>query len=307
MLARLLLTLLLLCAGAASAATPLRVAVTIHPWADLLRQLGGNALEVTQLLPPGVSPHDFDPRARDVLRIAQADLLVYNGGPGLDEWVLPLLSAAGGSAETVAVLDLVDFEPAASHGHDHGHQPGPHHNHDEHGPEGGWINPHIWLDPLIAADALNELALVLARLAPEHGELFGREAVRLEAELRQLDAELAEILRPLEGAVFVPFHDAWPYFARRYGLDLKLEIEPVPGREPGPAWLLEALLLIRESGARAIFGERQLPLRPAQVLAEEAGLPLFVLDPEGGGRGGEETYQELLRHNARVLLEALGD
>src|SRR5699024_6268723 len=87
----------LLLSGAAAAAAPLSIVVTIHPWADLLRQLGGPLVEVEQLLPPGVSPHDFAPRARDVLSIARADLLVYNGGSGLDEWVLPLFEAAGGT------------------------------------------------------------------------------------------------------------------------------------------------------------------------------------------------------------------
>jgi len=297
----LLLLLLSAPALAAPGGAPLRVAVTIHPWADLLRQLGGDLLEVDQLLPPGVSPHDFDPSARDVLKVARADLLVYNGGPGLDEWVLPLFRAAGGTAEIVAVLDLVTFEPlGSSHLHaGHGH---------DHGPAGeGAANPHVWLDPAIAAQAVTALADVLGRLDPESAAEFTANAEQLTAELLLLDRELAELLGPLAGAVFVPFHDAWPYFARRYGLDLKLELEPVPGREPGPAYLLEALSHIRESGARAIFAERQLPLRPAQVVAEEAGLPLFVLDPEGGGSGGEVTYQELLRHNARVLLRALGD
>lgn len=295
----LLFLLLAAPALAGPGAAPLRVAVTIHPWADLLRQLGGDLLEVDQLLPPGVSPHDFDPSARDVLTVARADLLVYNGGPGLDEWVLPLFLAAGGTAETVAVLDIVTFEPlGSSHLHaGHGHDL----------PDDGAANPHVWLDPAIAADAVRALAGVLGRLDPANAAEFAARADRLAGDLLLLDRELAELLRPVAGEVFVPFHDAWPYFAKRYGLDLKLELEPVPGREPGPAYLLEALNLIRESGARAIFAERQLPLRPAQVVAEEAGLPLFVLDPEGGGSGGEETYQELLRHNARVLLHALTD
>src|SRR5690625_1301319 len=298
---RFLSFLFVLLSGAAAAAAPLSIVVTIHPWADLLRQLGGPLVEVEQLLPPSVSPHDFDPRARDVLSIARADLLVYNGGSGLDEWVLPLFEAAGGTAETVAVSELVSFDPLGS-SHVHGHA-GEHHEE----PAAEAVNPHIWLDPAIAADAVTELALVLGRLDPDNAAVFRAEGERLAGELLELDAELARLLAPLAGAVFVPFHDAWPYFARRYGLNLTVELEPVPGREPGPAYLLEALETIRETGARAIFAERQLPLRPAAVVAEEAGLPLYVLDPEGGGSGAEETYQELLRGNVRVLLEALAD
>ncbi len=114
------------------------------------------------------------------------------------------------------------------------------------------------------------------------------------------------MLRSIRGAAFVPFHDAWPHFAARYGLDLVVEIEPFPGREPGPRYVAQALELIRDSGAKAIFNEAQLNPRPAEVVAESAGVEIYTLDPLGGS-AGKETYQELLRYNAGVLLEALAE
>ena len=114
------------------------------------------------------------------------------------------------------------------------------------------------------------------------------------------------MLEPLQGAAFVPFHDAWPYFARRFGLNLVVEIEPAPGREPSPAYIADALSLIKGSGAKAIFSEaRVTQAAPAEVVAESAGLPLYILDPLGGG---EETqsYADLMRYNARTLVTALG-
>ena len=102
----------------------------------------------------------------------------------------------------------------------------------------------------------------------------------------------------------MPFHAAWPYFAERFGLDLVVEIEPFPGREPSARALSEAVQAVRASGARAIFNEAQLDDRPARVLADEADVRLATLDPLGGVPG-RRTYAELLRFNAEALLDAL--
>ena len=270
------------------------VVVSIHPLYDVVRQVAGDDADVVRILPVGASPHVFDPTPRDVARLARADLAVTVGG--LDLWLRDLLDAAGGRAVRLellalpAVRDLLtrDFPELA---------PG----------DGASVlawNAHLWLDPRTVVAALPDLAAALSEVDPEHAEGYRTRAAALAADLTALDAELAATLAPVAGAAFVPFHDAWPYFAARYGLDLIVEIEPFPGREPSPAYLGMALRLVRESGARAIFSETQLNRRPAQVVADEAGVALFELDPLGGA-ADRGTYQELLRWNARVLLEGL--
>lgn len=308
MMKRLLLTLLLLLPGSTLAQQDrFQVVVTIHPWYDLVRQLSGDLADVHRLLPVGASPHHYDPTARDIIQVASADLIVRNGGAFLDDWVLPLFSGSGSQARLLAIADEVDFEPlGTAHDHDHAHEDADDHDASDHESE-GYANPHIWLDVTIAMDAVALLGATLAELDPGNAEAYRHNTDLLLSDLAELDAQLLELLEPVRGEVFVPFHDAWPYFAERYGLDLQLELEPVPGREPSPEYLMQALKAIRESGAKAIFAERQLPTRPAEVVAAEAGLPLYVLDPEGGGASENETYQELLLHNARVLLEALTD
>jgi len=112
------------------------------------------------------------------------------------------------------------------------------------------------------------------------------------------------MLAPVRGAPFVPFHDAWPYFAAHFGLDLVVEIEPFPGREPSAGELAEVIDTIARAGAVAVFSEVQLPERPARVLADEAGVRLGVLDPIGGAPG-RRGYAELLRYNAAEILATL--
>jgi zinc transport system substrate-binding protein len=288
-----MVALLALVGAGAGFARP-SVVVSIHPLYDLVRQVAGADADVVRILPVGASPHVFDPTPRDVARLARADLAITVGG--LDLWLRDLLDAAGGSALRLELLtlpavqalllrdfpDLAPADPSSAI---------------------AW-NAHLWLDPRTVAAALPDVAAALAAVDPDRAEAYRSRAAALAEDLAVLDAELAATLAPVAGAAFVPFHDAWPYFAARYGLDLIVEIEPFPGREPSPAYLGMALRLVRESGARAIFSETQLNRRPAEVVADEAGVALFELDPLGGAPD-RATYQELLRWNARVLLEGL--
>ena len=279
----------------ASALARPSVVVSIHPLFDIVRQVAGDHADVVRVLPPGASPHTFDPTPRDVGRIAHADLVVFNGG--LDLWLRELVEASGSRATLIEIIadarvqdllrqafpDLVAVDA------------------------GGAVvgfNPHVWLDPLVMREAASLVGEALAVVDPANAASYAAAAERVRQELLDLDAELAAQLAPVAGTAFVPFHDAWPYFAARYGLDLIVEIEPFPGREPSPAYLRYALDKIAASGAAAVFSEVQLNRRPAEVVADEAGVALFELDPLGGFPG-RELYAELLRHNAAVILEGL--
>lgn len=311
------------------------VAVSIAPYGDLVDQIAGPLARVTVVLPPGASPHTFEPTPRATAALSGAHLVVLNGG--LDEWLLRMLEAVDPTVPVFEALEaLGEDRLAVSAGADVGgsddpeHLQGEHeeleeedeqghvveeHEHDDvHGGESeqgdhdqgdhdhAGVNPHVWLDPVLASEIVLELGRALARVDETNARHYVSNSERLSGELLELDVELRELLAPLAGAPFVPFHDAWPYFASRYSLNLLLEIEPFPGREPSPRYLAEAVRAIRDSRAPAIFNEEGLPDRPARVLAQEAGVGLYRLDPLG--RTGE-SYQELLRRNARTVREGL--
>jgi len=306
---------------------PLDVVVSMHPHFDLVRQLTGGEAEVTRILPIGASPHTFDPTPRDVARIAEADLVILNGG--IDEWLLDIVAASGTDAEVVELLEVLDFEPATGEAHEHGegeaepdaeHDEAAHdeahseeHGEDAHAEEAGTedahdhsgVNPHIWTDPVLMARAVPILVDALSRADLENADTYAANGEALVADLQALHAELAQTLAPVQGAPFVPFHDAWPYFVRRYGLNQVAVIEPAPGREPSPGYIADVLAQIEAAGATAIFNDVQLPARPAEVVAEAAGVALYTLDPEGGGVSDDETYQDFMRANAATIAEAL--
>jgi ABC-type Zn uptake system ZnuABC Zn-binding protein ZnuA len=297
---RILLLLSLFAAATFAFAKP-TVVVSIHPWYDLTRQIALEHANVVRMLPPGASPHTFDPTPRDLRRITEADLVIVNGGYGIDGWLLRLIEATGTRVEVVDIFDALDFANtrALYYAFDEAELERPV---DPYAP----VNSHLWLDPVLVQEVVPVIAEGLAELDPANAEAYRTNAEALVADLQALHEELTATLEPIRGAAFVPFHDAWPYFAERYGLDLIVEIEPFPGREPTPAYLQYALGLIEGSGAKAIFTEPQLSLRAAEVVAESAGLPLYTLDPLGG-TPETERYQELMRQNARVLVEALRD
>jgi len=300
-------------------APPLRVVVSIHPYADLARQIAGDAADVVTLLPSGASPHAYDPSPSQATALARADVVVMNGG--IDAWLARLVEATAPDAHRLTILETIAFEPVEAQDHDD-HEP----DHEEPGAsganssgEGGasaqgadatartdllYVNPHVWLDPTLAAQAVTAMAETFAAVVPGSAATFRANAEALVEDLMVLDTELAEILAPARGAPFVPFHDAWPYFAQRYGLEVVVTLEPFPGREPSPRYVADAVALVRAAGAAAVFGERQLNPRPAEVVAESAGVMLVVLDPIGGAPG-PERYQDLMRENARKIADAL--
>lgn len=291
------------------------VVVSLHPYYDLVQRIAGPEADVVRLLPPGASPHDFDPTPSQLERIEGADLVVLNGG--LDAWVHDLVDATRSRPPVVEVLDAFEDLEVLLEGqaHDDEHAgDGPAHDQDEdhasdeerdaHG-EHGDVNAHVWLDPVLMEEAVRYIGERLAEVHPESAELYRSNVTELVEDLRALDGELRIVLGPVAGASFVPFHDAWPYFAARYQLDLLLEIEPFPGREPSARYLADVVEAIRQAGAPAIFAELQLGDRAARIIAAEAGVDVYVLDPVGGVEG-RMTYEELLRYNARTIAEALG-
>lgn len=272
-----------------------RVVVSIHPLFDLVSQVAGDDADVERLLAPGVAVHDFDPAPSDMLRIVGADLIVMNGGA--DEWLKRMIDAGGQSASTLVVTELAVLRAGVAARYP---------DQVEFDGSGAVVafNPHVWLEPLLMRAVLPEIAAALAEIDPGNAGDYRARQAALAADLVALDAELAATLAPVAGAPFVPFHDAWPYFAARYGLDLVVEIEPFPGREPSASYLVEVLAQVASSGARTIFTEPQLGRRPAQVVAQEAGVELAELDPLGGFPG-RESYQDLLRFNAAAVAVGL--
>lgn len=305
---RLILVLLILAGGillrsdnGANAAPPEKVlvAASIQPLADFCRQLGGDRVEVQALIPPGASPHTFEPAPSVIAKVARARVFVYIGA-GLEPWVERLLKARG--SQDLTVVEAAAGMPLLMEA-DHHQEKGDIHEGEEHRHEGG--NPHIWLDPVLAQEICAKIAQALIQEDPGHLAVYEANLNHYLTELRELDQEYRTQINSWRLKAFISFHPAFSYLAKRYGLKEVGVLEPTPGREPTPRHLQEIVSAVRKYGIRVIFTEPQLNPRMAEVVAQEAGVKILILDPVGGKPPYGTDYLKLMRYNLAEMAEAM--
>lgn len=267
-----LLLVLVGCGGGEPDRSRPQVVAGFYPLAYAAEQIGGGAIEVTNLTPPGAEPHDLELSVRDAERIRSADFVLYLG-----EGFQPALEESAAASEGRA-LDLLSTQT--------GLRPG---------------DPHIWLDPLRYADVVEEVGKALGRPGP---------AADLAARLRALDGELERGLAECSRRELVTSHDAFGYLAARYGLEQIAITGISPEAEPSPRDLERVSRLARERGATTIFFETLVSPEVARTVAREVGAETAVLDPLEGlsdedlARGAD--YFSVMRANLRALQEGLG-
>jgi ABC-type Zn uptake system ZnuABC Zn-binding protein ZnuA len=166
-------------------------------------------------------------------------------------------------------------------------------------------NPHIWLDPVLACRSVTNVLKALQAADPANAAGYALQAEAFCHRLAGLDEHLRAGLAALKGQPLVTFHDAFPYFIRRYNLNLVGVIESIPDVEPSPKHLGRLLRVIRESKVKVIFTEPQFTARLPRQIARDAGLPLAELDTLETGPLTATAYEEGLRRNLRTLQRYL--
>ena len=270
------------------------VVVSTTVLGDLVAAVAGDDAGVEVLMPIGVDPHDFQPSAQQIGRIAAADLVVLNG-LGLEERLAAAIDGAVGSGVTILeVAPAVDPLPWSA---------------DD---SGGSLDPHVWLDPVRMADAAGLVASALAAIDPA-GDYLARGAAYA-ATLRDVDREIEQILADIPAAerLLVTNHAAFAYFAARYRFEVVGVV--IPGgstlAEPSSAQLAALVAVIRDRGVPAIFAETTQPTDLAAAIAAEAGTDVAVVQlfSESLGEPGTPaaTLAGMLLENARRIAAALG-
>jgi zinc/manganese transport system substrate-binding protein len=166
-------------------------------------------------------------------------------------------------------------------------------------------NPHIWLDPHLAAHAVTNILNALQKADPTNAAGYERNARQYLARLEKLDGELRAGLAPFKGKPVITLHDAFPYFARRYDLRIVGVVENVPEVEPSLRYVGELGKVIRSEKVKAIFSERQSSPKLAEQLAQDYHLAVAQLDTLETGEFKPDAYERGMRNNLRALEEAL--
>jgi ABC-type Zn uptake system ZnuABC Zn-binding protein ZnuA/ABC-type Mn2+/Zn2+ transport system permease subunit len=246
--------------GIASGGRPgkVNVVATTTQIADWARAVGGPAVSVHQILQPNTDPHEYEPRPADVERTAEAKI-VFENGDELDHWMAKVVSQAGGDPK---VVDLGATAPVQLPG-------------ENSGPEASRIDPHWWHDPVNAEAAVRKIRDVLVADDPKAKVGFERRTAAYLAALQRLRRRTRTCFAAVPPAArkLVTDHDAFAYFARRYGITIVGAVIPSQTTQSQPSAGETAKLadLVRREHVRAVFPERSVNARLAETVARETG------------------------------------
>jgi zinc/manganese transport system substrate-binding protein/zinc transport system substrate-binding protein/manganese/iron transport system substrate-binding protein len=273
------------------ASPPLNVVVTIPVLKDFAEQVGGSHVRVMSLLSGSENEHTYSPRPSDLVAVRKAHVFI-EVGMGLEVWVGALVRNAGNPRLLVVTtsknIARIADRTLGSDAHDHAAG-----------------NPHVWLDPENARLMVGQIAEAFAEADPVHAGDYRANRDRYAHRIGALEAELADQMRSVTDRRIVVHHPAWPYFAKRFGLDIAGEIITQPGAESSARHMQALVKKIREGHIRVIVSEPQLNQKLPQMLARETGARLIVLTAMPGGLPGTGTYLDMLRYNVTKLTEAL--
>ncbi|WP_044641455.1 metal ABC transporter substrate-binding protein [Risungbinella massiliensis] len=279
---------------------------------DFAKKIGGTHVEVTNLVPVGVEPHDFEPSAKEIAQLNESDIFLYNGA-GLETWVDKTLSSLDKNKtkviNTTDQLSLLKVAEEEEHGHGHEHE------HEEEAKkeddhDHGEFDPHVWLDPTLANQQAMKIRDALIQQDPAHKADYEKNFATLEANFNQLDQEFQEMVKKAPKKEFVTSHAAFQYLAKRYGLEQVAISGISPQDEPSPAELKEIVEMAREHGVKYIMFETLVSSKIADVVRNEVKAEALTLNPVEGLTKEEQAqgadYFSVMRKNKENLAKALG-
>jgi zinc transport system substrate-binding protein len=295
-----LIVISLVVAAACSRSTPgtpggrVSVVANFYPVYEAARRVGGDRTQVTNLTPAGAEPHDLELSPKQVDQILDAAVVLYMGHgfqPAVED-----VAKSRHSGVTVDLLGALAAQrklrelPSGA---------------DEKG-----TDPHVWLDPVLMADLVDEVRKALARADPAGAPTYQRNAQRYRSEIEALDRRFRDALGDCARRVIVTSHAAFGYLAARYGVVQESISGLSPEAEPDPKRLAELADLVRREGVTTIFTEELVSPRVADTLAREAGVRTAVLNPLEGLTSREiargEDYVSVMEKNLATLRAALG-
>ncbi len=289
----------------ATKADKVKVIATIYPVYEFTRQVGGDKVDVTMLIPPGAEPHDWEPTGKDLAKIKNAKLFLYNGG-GIEPLDKLLHKDVIGSAVAVELSKGIQLIKGIrkEEGHDDGHG----HSHSSgHGSEEK--DPHVWLDPEYAKIEVENIANALSDIDPANKEYYRQNARTFQAELTKLHNEYISALASVARRDIVTTHAAFQYLAQRYKLNQIPVMGLAPDAEPTPEKLAAIVKFCREKQVTTIFFESLVSPKIAQTIAKETGAKLLVLNPVDGLTEEDlkkgKNYLSIMRENLENLQTAL--
>lgn len=278
---------------------PLKVVATFLPMYMFTKAVAGDLAQVEILVPPGTEVHEYQASPKNVQAIAQANVLVKNG-LGLEEFLedtvknaqnsqLTEIDASKGIQPLQQISPVVNSnESAAKADPDHEHQEG---------------NPHVWLDPVLAKQEVENIRDGLIAVDAAHKATYQANAAAYIQQLEDLDRQFKQQLQQYPSCTFVTFHDAYPYLANRYQLKQVAVVE-IPEDQLSPADVQNAVDAVKQYKVKALFGEPGVDNKLLQSLSQDLKLTLRPLDSLETGALEPQHYFTAMKANLQTLESA---
>jgi zinc transport system substrate-binding protein len=283
-------------------ASKLNVVASFYPILEFLKQIGGDRVAATSLIPTGIEPHDFEPTIQQIQNAEAAELVIYNGAGLEGSWIEQvdarnILDTSQGLNPTLAsdTQQRLEAKNTSMESEEEGNQ------------DVAAADPHIWLDPLLVKEQAEKIQDGLISVDPQNANYYSNNTAEFLAELDNLDTEIRTSLSDCNKVDFIAFHDSFSYFANRYGLNQhSITNALTPGGEVLPQRLHEVIELAKDLGITTVFAEDLIDPRSAEVVAEE--LPngkVLILSPIEGVDREEQAagigYFDKMRENIANL------
>jgi ABC-type Zn uptake system ZnuABC Zn-binding protein ZnuA len=286
--------------SATTAQAKLNVVTTISDLGSITSEIGADRIDVTSIARGYQDPHFVEPKPSFLLLLRKADLLEVVGLELEIGWLPPLLDQSRNDkvrpghpgyldvSSGVEILDRPNGAVNRSMGDVH--------------PMG---NPHFWLDPANAIRIAIQVQRRLGELDPANAPFYAQRLEAFKVKIAAADKRWKEQLAPYKGAKIITYHNSWPNFARRYGLDVVGYVEPKPGVPPSPSHTFELINLMKQQQIKVIMMEPYFDRKTPDSIAAATGAKVVVAYPSVGGRPELDDYVKLFDYNVNELVKAL--
>ena len=291
----------------ASSNEKIQVMTTFYPMYEFTKQVVGDKGDVELLIPAGTEPHDFEPSAKDLAKISDSDVFVYNS-PELETWTDNLTDTIDTKqTEIIQASKDIKLMEGTEHDHEEAHDHDTQ-EHEEHG-HSHELDPHVWLDPALAIKEVETIRDQLSKKYPDDKAAFEKNAASYIDELKKLDEEFQTAFKDAKNKTFVTQHAAFGYLANQYGLTQEAIAGISPDQEPSPSRLSELKHYVDDNQVKVIYFEENASSKVAETLSKETGVKLEVLNPlesltDKQIKDGED-YLSVMRENLTALKESI--
>jgi zinc transport system substrate-binding protein len=245
------------------------IVVTILPQMEFVERIGGDKVDVTVMIPPGASPHTYEPTPSQMINVSEATIY-FKVGSGIDFEIVWLDKLIANNPEIIVVdcsegITLQKIEIT----HEHEDEKGEHHESE--------FDPHIWTSPRNAAVMVNNITDGLIDIDPKNQVYYENNRNTYLQEINLLDNDVRNGLADIKNRIFMVYHPAFGYFADEYELtQLSIEAE---GKEPTAAGIQHLIEQARQYNIRVVFAEPQFNPQSAEVIANEIDGDVILIDP----------------------------